>query len=62
MFVGMKGVSLMSNERKQVTVKFEPDLHQRLQEAAAREQRSLANFIRKTCAEATARQDVNHAA
>jgi predicted HicB family RNase H-like nuclease len=52
----------MSNERKQVTVKFEPDLHQRLQEAAAREQRSLANFIRKTCAEATAKQDVNHAA
>jgi predicted transcriptional regulator len=44
----------MSNNLKQVTVKFEPDLHQRLQEAADRDCRPLASLIRKICAEATA--------
>ena len=42
----------MSSELKQVSVRFEPELHQRLQEAADRDRRPLASLIRKICAEA----------
>lgn len=43
----------MSSELKQVSVRFEPELHQRLQDAADRDRRPLASLIRKICAEAT---------
>jgi hypothetical protein len=53
---------LMSHERKQVTVRFEPDLYQRLQEAARRDDRPLASMIRKVCDAATKPEDHSHVA
>jgi predicted DNA-binding protein len=52
----------MSSELKQVSVRFEPELHEKLQKAADRDHRPLASMIRKICAQATAKQDENHAA
>ena len=52
----------MSHERKQVTVRFEPDLYQRLQEAARRDDRPLASMIRKVCDAATKPEDHSHVA
>jgi predicted DNA-binding protein len=53
---------LMSHERKQVTVRFETDLYQRLQEAAKRDDRPLASMIRKACEAATAKPEDQHVA
>jgi predicted DNA-binding protein len=57
-------IFLMSSKvlLKQVAVRFEPELHQRLQEAADRDRRPLASLIRKICAEATAKQEQSRAA
>ena len=52
----------MSSELKQVSVRFEPELHEKLQQAADRDRRPLASLIRKICAEATAKQEPRHAA
>jgi predicted DNA-binding protein len=46
----------MASELKQISVRFEPELVDRLQKAADRDRRPLASLIRKICAEATANQ------
>jgi predicted DNA-binding protein len=43
----------MSNKLKQVAVRFEPELLEKLEERAQQDRRPLASLIRKICHEAT---------
>lgn len=43
----------MSSKLKQVAVRFEPELHEKLEAKAKAERRPLANLIRLICHEAT---------
>jgi predicted DNA-binding protein len=54
------GAKRMSERLKQTAVRFEPELHEKLQQLADKEGRPLANLIRRICHEATAKQESTH--